>query len=1345
MLSRFSVKRPYIIVVAVIVCLILGGVSISRMKTDLLPNMDMPYLAVITTDPGASAEKVEDEVTNVLESSLSTISGVKTTQSISSDNFSLVFLQFEDGTDMDSALVKVSSACNSAQSELPDGAGTPNFMEISTDMMASMYVAASCDDKDIYETSDYAENTLAGQLERVDGVADVSLVGTVDKSVEVRLNDDKIEQVNNRLLAHVNSELYDAKKKITKGKNALKKAEKQLKTGEKELKEKQEETTLKLGTASTELTKALAALESQKALLNSQISTAEASKAALDGQVAALKAQLETVETEEEKAALQAQIDELEAQAETYEQQVASLKEQLEPVLSQLEAKEKEVSDASTKATAGSITAGSSFGAAQAQITTGKSTIASQKQSLEEAEDQYEEARDAAIEAANIDSLVEKTTLANLIKANNFSMPAGYVDTDSDEQWLLKVGDNLTSVKELKNLMLVKLDGVGNIYLKDVADVTVIDNVGDSYMRVNDQDAIMLSVFKTSTASTSDVSTDVTAELEQIMEADPNVHLDVLYDQGSSIFTYIRTILQSLILGALLAIVVLALFLKDLKPTLIVAFSIPFSVLCAMVVMYFSGLNLNIMTLGGLSLAIGMLVDNSIVVMENIYRLRGRGISAPRAAVQGAKQITGAVVASTLTTVCVFLPIVFTTGIVNQMLLPFALTITYVLTASLVVALTLVPAVSSKVFTNYKPKTNKLFDKLQNVYGKSLAFFLRHKVLPLGLSLVLLGGAVYGVATMGVSLIPSMTTSSVRVTVTMPEGTEKEVGYPLADKVMDAAMKIDGVKTVGAMDGTATVSMLSTSASSSNSEKLAESFMFYILVDDTVQTEEQVQAIKDQLAESTKDLDCEVETDSTSSMSSMLGSGLSVELTGTDMDKLVDLSEEVMDAVGQVEGYTEIENGMEDADKELHLVVDRDELTKKGYTVAQLYTDLAAKLTTETTATEMTVNDYTMDVTVVDETSPITKENLLNTKIKITTTGSDGSETNTYRLSKFAHVEETEAASSIQHTDSVRTMEVTAEVADGYNNTLLSRQLQEKLDAIDVPDGYTLELGGELDNVNTMLSQMILMLLLGFILIYLVMVAQFQSLLSPFIIIFTVPLAFTGGLLGLLACGEQLTMLSLMGFAVLMGTVVNNGIVFVDYVNQLRIGGLEKRDALVATGRTRMRPILMTALTTILAMLPMVFSHSVGSSMERGMAIVVVGGLAYATLMTLYVVPCLYDIMYRKKPHVVDLGDESIDDDPGDAQAYLASLAAKLPKGVKNAAAALAGPKDDDLDTPVAVEIPEPEGNEDAGEDADADDAEAAGEDASEGAGDEEAEAANVDETEEAVEEGKTVADDTKF
>lgn len=1226
MLSRFSVKRPYVIVVAVIIALILGGVSVSKMKTDLLPEMDMPYLAVITTDPGASAEKVESEVTDVLEDSLSTVSGVSNISSQSSDNVSVIFLEFADGTDMDSALVKVSSAANEVTSRLPETAGAPNFMEISMDMMATLYAAASYDGHDIYQTSEFVEETVVPELERLDGVATVSTTGSAEQSVEVRLSDDKIEDINNELLSSVNGGLSNAKKQIDEGEAQLAKAESTLAEQKDSLEGKQAETSDQLGQAISGLTLGVSGK-------TSELSTIQA-------QIAALASQLESpLVSDEQKAQIQAQI--------------AALQDQAKKVSDELSSYQKDLA----KAQSGSMTAASQFGSAQAQLSPAQATIDANKSQLAEARSQYETSRDQAISQANIDTLVDKDTLSQLISAQNFSMPAGYLKSDSDTQWLVRVGEKLDSVDELKGLLLADIDGVGEIRLSDVADITVVDNVGDSYMKINGADGVLLSVFKSSTANTSDVSHATADALEKLERDNPGLHLNVVSDQGSYIDLYISSILQSLLIGALLAIVVLALFLKDWKPTLIVAFSIPFSVLFALVLMYFSGISINVMSLGGIALAIGMLVDNSIIVLENIYRLRARGLSAPRAAVQGAKQITGAVIASTLTTICVFLPIVFTTGMVNQMMLPFSLTIAYVLAASLLIALTLVPSLSATVFRNHRPRRSAWFEKIQTAYGRSLSFFLRHKAIPLGVAAVLFVAAFIGVLNTGITMIPTMTSKTVSVSVIMPEDIEKDDAYATADKVMEAATGIEGVAFVGGIDGSGAMSLVSGGSSGSSEESsLHEMFTFYLQTDDSVTKESQVMSLLDELDEKTKNLDCEVITDASSSeaMAEMVGSGLSLTISGPDQDKLVELSEQAMAKIDEIDGYTEIENGMEDADTELQLVIDRDKLTKAGYTVAQLYADLSSMLQTEVDATSIDEDGATMDVAIVDETKVPTADKLLDTKIEIADQANGT--TKTYELGDFATVEEGKAAPTINHENSMRTMTVTASVEDGYNNALLSRDLQTKLADLELPEGYELHYTGEIENIETMLSQMLLLLVLGFVLIYLVMVAQFESLLSPFIIIFTVPLAFTGGFFALAMAGEPLSMMALMGFAVLMGTVVNNGIVFVDFVNQLRRGGLEKRDALVMTGRTRMRPIMMTALTTILAMIPMVFSDAVGASMQRGMALVVVGGLLYATFMTLYIVPIMYDLLYRRVPKEIDVDGGDIDDDPDDAQAFLEAL-----------------------------------------------------------------------------------------
>ena len=659
------------------------------------------------------------------------------------------------------------------------------------------------------------------------------------------------------------------------------------------------------------------------------------------------------------------------------------------------------------------------------------------------------------------------------------------------------------------------------------------------------------------------------------------------------------------------------------------------------------------MSLGGLSLGIGMLVDNSIVVIENIYRLRGRGMTAPRAAVQGARQVSGSIVASTLTTICVFLPMIFTSGLTRQMMLPFALTIVFSLTASLLVALTVVPTISSVLLRKTRQIRHPLFDRVVHIYSRVLHFCLRVKVIPLALAVGLLAFSVLGVLRMGAVLVPEMASDQISVSVHVDEEAElsKEECYAIADDVTARLLKVDGVETLGALGDTG--SLMSGMAMDNY-----EQFSLYAIPREDINQEEEVfRLTKDmqKAVEGVKNATVDVSASAMGSMSSMMGSGLSLELYGSDLDELTRISHEFEDAIGTVDGFENISNGQEEADETLHLIIDRDKAMKHGLTVAQIFAQLSGELKTETDSIKLTLDDTEVQVTIVDETKLPTKEKLLNEVFETTVMDDDGKEeTEEHKLKEFASVETEEGFVTIGRRHNERYLTISADTKEGYNTSQLVNQLKPKLEAIDLPEGYHYELSGEYENVSDMIVQMMKMMALGFLFIYLVMVAQFQSLLSPFIVIFTVPLAFTGGFIGLLLGHEQISLFSMMGFLVLMGTVVNNGIVFVDYTNQLRLGGLDKRRALIATGETRMRPILMTAMTTILAMSAMVFDRSTSAGMSRGMAIVVAGGLLYATLMTLFIVPVMYDLLYRRQPRVIDVGsDEELDEAPDDAEEFL--------------------------------------------------------------------------------------------
>ena len=1440
-MPKFSVKKPFTILVAVILVIVLGFVSLSGMQTDLLPNMNLPYLMVVTTYPGASPERVESDVTQPLESSLSTINGVKNVTSQSNENFSMIVLEFEDDTDMDSAMVKASTAINQMGDSLPDLAASPTLIEMSPDMMATQYVAVDCEGMDIFELSKYAEEEIIPNLERVNGVASISTTGLVEQTVQITLDQDKIDEVNDKLLVQVSDRLADAKKQlddaeaeVQDGLSQLNKAQAELDSGKAELETQKKSITDQLRDAVEQLNEQIPALEQKISEMGDQLTKAqnqldglkadpsqlpelkislssdelastrqilaqfdpqyneeempadlteaasdpvkqtamiasidratasingmvgsltggmtidEASSALnqqivglssqiqeCDAQIRQLQQALESAADEETRAATQAQIQALQAQKETLEQQLSAAQTQKETLntldlaLSQLElaktalnnaallvqtrqqvenevnasldsqrtALEQTIADLNTQIEKGEAMLSQLnsqraqlesalqsmaenptdpaladmavqllFSGTQAQISLGEFQISSGKTQLEAgqtqldtAREEYESAREEALNNANLDQLLNMSTLAQLIGAQNFSMPAGYIEggEGDDNEYILKVGDAFSSVDELGDMILCNIDGIGDVRLRDVANVEMVDNADDAYAKVGKNQAVLLAIYKSSTSSTSSVSKASNAAMEAMMEENPRLHLIPIMDQGDYIELIVKNVLSNLIEGAIFAVVVLALFLKDVRPTLVVAISMPLSVLFAIVLMYFTGINLNILSLSGLALGVGMLVDNSVVVIENIYRLRNRGLPAPRAAVQGARQVSGSIISSTLTTICVFLPLVFTTGMIMDLLSDMALTIGYSLIASLIVALTVVPCAGSTVLKKQKEIRHPWFDRLLNLYEKALRFCLNCKPVPIALAVGLLVFSVWQVIHMGIVLIPEMSTNQLSVTVEMPENTAKEDAFATADAVMDQLIAIDGIETVGAMSGgaaTGAIAGMSTGSSTDNTR-----FVYYIVLND--EGGKNQAAIRQQIADRTADLPCEVKTSSSgmADMSSLTGGGLQIDIYGNNLEDLLTASEQVMEMLSHVDGLTEISNGQEESDAEVRIVINKDKAMRLGLTVAQVYQEIAKALTTDSTFTTLTVGSDTYDVSIVDNTRTPNLDDIFDLEFETTATDEDGNTVKeTHRLGEFASRRTGESYASISRENSSRYISVTSTTMEGYNTTLISRDVEKEMQNLNLPAGCTAEIAGESTQVNDMVQEMVKMMALALAFIYFIMVAQFQSLLSPFIVLFTIPLAFTGGMLGLLIAGEQLSLISLMGFLVLMGVVVNNGIVFVDYANQLRIGGLGRTEALVATGRTRMRPILMTTLTTVLAMTAMLLSTDPGSEMGKGMAIVVIGGLSYATLMTLFIVPVLYDTFYRRPPVNVDVGDDGLDDLPDDAAEFAAAFA----------------------------------------------------------------------------------------
>ena len=1311
-MEKFSVKKPFTVLVAVIMVLMLGFVSISNMQTNLLPDVNTPYLMVVTVYPGASPERVESEVSDVMQNALGTVAGVESVTATSAENYSLLLMQFSDDTDMNSAMVKVSNKVDQTTASLPSSCLTPSIIEYSLNMNAFMTAAVSREGSDVYDLSEFVSDTLVPYVERKGGVSSVSANGLIEKMVQVQLSQEKIDAINEKLLEVIDVQLADARKQ-------LESAEAQIEAGRKEYDRQFKnynktvsdtvmqqfsgqvgeavETVRKQAQALLDSVNQLIAVVQEPEIQQALIDVRDGLQRVMDkfnetgmkdiDSLIEIVAELRDI-TDKLTGALQQLQQRLNTEAGTEGSTAADLADDLQvqqslnTIYNTLNDVIKAMDDVPGLMSTFSDALGT-YSQQQMQaymkFTEAREMLNEYEKQLAEAKQTYADAEEKAMASSDVSKLLDIDTLAQLIYAQNFSMPAGYVKDSSGKSWLLKVGEEYDSIEDISGALLLHVDGFGDVRLSDVADVEVIDNAEASYTRLNGERAAVLKIYKGATSSASEVSDNCLSAFQELEAQYDGLHVVVLSNQGNYITIIVKSILSSMVIGAALAIIVLAIFLRDVKPTLVVGFSIPLSVLFAVVLMYFTGMDLNVMTLAGLSLGIGMLVDNSIVVIENIYRLRGRGVPAARAAVQGAKQVGMSVVASTLTSVCVFLPVVFSSSIVKSLMQPMSLCIGYCLMASLIVALTVVPAAASTVLKKAEPKQLKWFDKIQDKYAKSLEWCFRHRALPLLAAVVLLAFCGWRVFSMGVELLPTITSNEAIVTLSTTKDLSKEDSYAIAGKAVEAMLEVDHVEEVGITTDTRVAGMdigqLGLPTTITDLLNAANSYGTYqvnVMLDESLSSSEietARQALEDALS-GIEDCTAKVEISGMQELTSQLASGLSVKIYGADAETLSQLSEKVVDIVNDTEGFANATNGLGSGDATINLQIDRDKVRSYGLTVAQVYQQIAAKLTTTTTAqTPVTVDGSTMSVQISNNLDPVTKENMMDITFETTVMSADGTtSTGTCTLADMATWETGSAPDSITSEDQTQYVSVTADTLDGYNTTVQARVLEKKLNEFalsdEMPEGCSFSMGGESDSVNFMVNEMVQWLALALPFVYLVMVAQFQSLLSPFIVLFTIPLAFTGGLLGMLFTGQQLTMISLMGFIVLMGTVVNNGIVFVDYANQLRMGGMERRAALIATGKTRMRPILMTTLTTVLAMLQLVFSNDMASQLMSGMAIVIICGLSYATLMTLYIVPILYDILFRKPPLNVDVGsDDELDDIPDDAAEYIAQSSSAQPEG----------------------------------------------------------------------------------
>ncbi len=1345
MFSKFSVKKPMTVFIGVVLVLVLGFVSFFKMTPDLMPNMDFPYAIIMTTYGGQTPETVELTVTKPLEQSMSTIDGVKEITSNSAENYSMLMIEFEDGTNMDTATVDMRSSLDTISDSWPDGVGTPYLIKVNPNMLPVAMVAVDYEGKNRTELSEYVSNELMNKIEGIDGVASVSDKGVVTEKENIVISQKKIDNLNKKIDSALKEQFSDAEDKLNSAKKeiddnidsaengaqTISSSMEQISTQQSDVAAQLADAQGKAENGKTQLLSAKMELLDQKSSLTQTKQTLETAYQALltiKGSYDELLAQKNTLtntiqtltEINNAYVSILDQMNGLDDNSEEYiqlEQQLAQIDEQLKPynvtkeglalaiesanaalgtvnssieqinqTLAELgtdtenmDSSLKSLSDKAAQINSGIAQIDSAISglddqtftvnqalatisrqqssadfqmssaltaltAKQSEVQSAVTQLNSAQSEVQSSIDSLSEQKDKAKDSADMNNTVTVENISGILTAQNFSMPAGYVTDDDNNRYMVRVGDEVKNEKELKTLALFDtgIDGIGVVTLDDVADIFVADDSEEIFAKINGKPGIILSFSKQSNIATSEVCDNINNDLKALSDENKGLNFTNLYNQGDYISIVINSVLQNLLMGAVLAIIILFLFLRDIKPTIIVACSIPISVVFAIVLMYFSGVTLNMLSLSGLAIGVGMLVDNSVVVIENIYRLRGLGISPIKAAVNGARQVAGAIAASTLTTICVFLPIVFVEGITRQLFVDMSLTIAYSLLASLIVALTLVPAMSQRMLKNIKPQKDIQQSRIMRSYEKSLRFVLRHKICSILVVLAVLVASIAGSLARGFSFMPEMSSTEIQVMVTLDDNATLEETIDAAEQVNDILNKYDKFETVGVMTGS-TSSIMGMSAGGESSD--AGSVAAYAVLKDEFTKESD--SISESISNDLKKINGEVSVSggSSSSMSALLGDGsIQIMLYGDDLKTLQSTAEDMAEKLKTVDGIDETDSGVGATSPEIKVTVNKEKASKKGLTVAQVYQQIAAAITDEKTSTTLTNDDGSdIDIVVVKDESKTVSSDKIGS-IQLTYTDKEGNEKTT-SLSSVADISKSETMNVITRQEQKRYLTISGTIKKGHTMTQVSNDTKALFNDYNLPAGCSIEYTGTDKATMEAVSQMMLMLILGIVLIYLIMVAQFQSLKSPFIIMFTIPLAFTGGFLALLITGFDVSVVALVGFVMLCGIIVNNGIVLVDYINRLRIDGKERVEAIVEAGKTRMRPILITALTTILGLSVMALGIGTGAEMMQPIAIVCIGGLVYATFMTLYIIPLIYDAFNKKSLRKIDENElENIDE-----------------------------------------------------------------------------------------------------
>ncbi len=1001
MLAKFSVKKPVTITMMILIVIVLGAVSFSKLQIDLLPQMDLPYIMVQTSYQGAGPEEIENIISKPLEQTLSTVENIEAVISISNEGSSLLLMQFAFNTDMDEIMLQIRERVDMIKGFLPDGTSSPLVMKMDPNALPIIQLAVSSKG-DLHTTQKIAEDVISPRFERIEGTASANVSGGLQQEVEIMLQEEMIKGYN-----------------------------------------------------------------------------------------------------------------------------------------------------------------------------------------------------------------LSSSYVAQILQAENLNMPGGSVKKGNNELTVRTIGE-FKSIEEIKNLTIPLVRG-GTVRLKDIADVNLKDKKQSSITKLNGKEVVQISIMKQSDANTVNVAKDIDKEIKKIKNEYPDLDLATVFNQADYINLAIDNLISTAAIGGILAIVILLIFLRSFKTTLVIALSIPISIITTFVILFFTDITLNMMTIGGLALGIGMLVDNSIVVLENIYRNRSLGMDRVTASIDGTTEVSMAVTASTLTTVAVFIPIVFTGGLAAILFKDFALSIVIALMSSLVVALTLVPMLSSKLITVKNLESEEAQEKKQGLlvtfYKKILGLSLKHRFITILLSILMFAVSVLMVVSVGAEFFPATDEGMINVNASLPAGSEIKEIDNILEEIKDSIINIPEIESIFTSAGGGSIMGLGSSSGGSIS----------VLLRDLDERDKSAKQISDEIRIRVKDIPgAEISVSESSMMMMGMSTGaISISIKGDDLDTLKNIGDDFKSIIDKVEGTREVTTSYEDGVPQVQIIADRAIASQYGLTTAQIGRAVNNSLS-GFNVTKYKVKGDEIDVVLKGDNAYGESISYLEMLPVETPMGS-------LPLSELADINVEKGPISIRRENQVRVLTVSGSVA-GRDVQTVSNEIEELLKDYNMPYGYNYEFGGEIEQIQETFTDLGLVMLMAVVLVYMIIAAQFESLIQPLSIMFSVPLALSGGFIGLYITGLPLNVIGIIGFIILVGVVVNNAIVLVDYINLRRKKGEDRTSAIMKAGPIRIRPIMMTALTTILGLIPMSLGIGEGAELTQSMGVVVIGGLSLSTVLTLVIVPVMYTL-----------------------------------------------------------------------------------------------------------------------